>query len=106
MNKFYGKIGFNVTEEKPDDPGVYVSTPVVRNCYGELMRTTKNAVGSDKVNQDIEIRNELSIVADPFAMNHFSDILYIEYMGVKWKVTGVEIKFPRLILTTGSVYNG
>lgn len=106
MSKFYGKIGFSSTSEDfPDEPGVW-SGVVERNYYGDLMRTAKQATGNDKVNTDIEIRNELSIVADPFLMNHFSDILYVEFMGTKWKVSGVEIKFPRLILTTGSVYNG
>lgn len=106
MSKFYGKIGYNVSAEREGEPGVYDPGPVERTCYGELLRTEKTAVGSDKVNQDIDLRNELSIIANPFAINHFSDILYVEYMGVKWKVTGVEVKFPRLILTTGSVYNG
>lgn len=105
MAKFYGKIGFAATQEDlPDEPGIWTGK-VERVYYGDVMRTTKNAVGTDKVNTDIEIRNELSIVADPFLMNNFSDILYVEFMGVKWKVSGVEIKFPRLILTTGGKYN-
>ena len=105
MSKFYGKIGFANTAEDPDEPGIYVGV-VERTYYGDLIRTVKSADSADKVNENITIRNDLSVLADPFAMNHFSDIIYVEFMGVKWKVTGVEIKFPRLILTTGSVYNG
>lgn len=105
MSKFYGKIGFKDTEELEGEPGIYTGQ-VERNYYGDLIRTVKNSRSGDKINDDIEIRNELSILADPYLMNHFSDIQYVEFMGVKWKVTGVEIKFPRLILTTGSVYNG
>lgn len=105
MSKFYGKIGFSHTGEDENEPGVY-SGSVERFYYGELIRTTKNTQGGDKINNDITINNELSILADPYAINHFSDILYIEFMGSKWKVTGVEIKFPRLILSTGGLYNG
>lgn len=105
MAKFYGKIGFASTEEQSDEPGIW-SGIVERNYYGDVMRTTKRNEGSDKINDDITIQNELSVLADPFAMNHFSDIRYVEFMGTKWYVSGVEIKFPRLILTTGSVYNG
>lgn len=105
MSKFYGKIGFANTEEDQNEPGIW-SGIVERNYYGDLIRTTKNDQGNDKINDDIAIHNELSVLVDPYAMNHFSDIKYVEFMGTKWKVTGVEIKFPRLILTTGSVYNG
>lgn len=27
-------------------------------------------------------------------------------MGAKWKVTSVEVQYPRLILSIGGVYNG
>jgi hypothetical protein len=29
----------------------------------------------------------------------------VEYMGTKWKVSNVEVKYPRLILSLGGVYN-
>lgn len=105
MSKFYGKIGFGNSAEDPEEPGVWAGI-TERNYYGELIRTTKNTQGTDKVNDDISIHNELSVLADPFAINNFRDIRYVEFMGTKWKVTGVEIKFPRLILTTGGMYRG
>ena len=104
MSKFYGKIGFAVTEEV--EPGVWNEKIVERNYYGEAIRTTKRFDSSDKANDDITIANELSVLVDPFAFNNFSTIRYVEFMGTKWKVQAAEIKFPRLILTTGSVYNG
>jgi hypothetical protein len=27
-------------------------------------------------------------------------------MGANWKITNVEVEFPRIILTLGGVYNG
>lgn len=106
MSKFYGKIGFAVSGEDQNEPGVYSANITERSYYGETIRTTKQVQTGDKINDDITINNELSIVADPFALNNFSTIQYVEYMGTKWKVKAVEVKFPRLILTTGGVYNG
>ena len=37
---------------------------------------------------------------------HCSSMVYVELMGEKWKVTDVEIQYPRLILSIGGVYNG
>jgi hypothetical protein len=32
-------------------------------------------------------------------------MLYVEFMGTKWKITNVEVQYPRLILSVGGVYN-
>ena len=50
--------------------------------------------------------NEIHIVADAYADNHFYAIRYAKFRGVKWKVTKVEVRHPRLILTLGGLYNG
>ena len=55
---------------------------------------------------NINVANEISIVADPFANQNFHTMLYVEFMGTKWKITNVEVKRPRLTLTLGGVYNG
>ena len=51
------------------------------------------------------IATDISIVADPYAMNHSSTMVYAEVMGTKWKITSVEVQYPRLILTLGDGYN-
>ena len=58
-----------------------------------------------KVNDDISVSNELSIVADPFATQNFHRMRYAEFMGVKWKITSVDVQYPRLILTMGDLYH-
>ena len=35
----------------------------------------------------------------------FSRNGHIVFMGAKWKITSVEVQYPRLILTVGGVYN-
>ncbi len=103
MAKFYGTIGYTtVTEIKP---GVWKDDIIEREYYGDLVRNTRRLQGADKLNDDINISNEISIVSDPFAMQNFHAMRYVNFMGTKWKVTGVEVKYPRLILTVGGVYN-
>ena len=104
MAKFYGKIGYaNTVETKP---GVYEEQIVERSYYGDLIRNTRRLQSSDKVNDDINISNEISIVADPYATNNFHTMRYAVFMGTKWKISNVEVSYPRLILTLGGVYNG
>lgn len=104
MAKFYGKIGFADTVETA--PGVWTEQIVERNYFGDIIRNTRRLQSSDQLNDDINISNEFSIVADPYANNNFHSMSYIEFMGAKWKITNVEDRYPRLILTVGGVYNG
>lgn len=104
MAKFYGTIGYAVTEEIR--PGVWEPNVTERNYYGELIRNFRKLESSGNLNDNINVANEISIVADPFAYENFHSMLYVTYMGAKWKVTNVEVQHPRLILTLGGVYNG
>lgn len=106
MAKFFGDIAFKVEVEKR--PGVVVEETVIRKYYGDLTKNPSSRIQqlSGTVNDKITISNAISIISDPFVNEHFHEILYVEFMGAKWKVTNVEIQFPRLILTTGEVYNG
>ena len=104
MAKFYGKVGYGISKETA--PGVWVDEIVERPYYGELVRNTRKMQTSDKVIDDINIANEISILADPFARDNFQYIRYVEFMGVKWKVTTIDVQFPRLILSIGGLYNG
>ena len=104
MAKFYGKIGYAETLET--SPGVWQEQITERNYFGDLNRNTRTAQSSNQLNDNINISNEISILADPFANQNFHLMRYVEYMGTKWKITNVEVQYPRLILTVGGVYNG
>ena len=104
MAKYYGVIGYAETVETA--PGVYEEQITERKYYGELVRNTRRLQTSDQVNDNINIANEISIIADPFATQNFHAMRYIEFMGAKWKITNVEVRYPRLILTIGGLYNG
>ena len=104
MAKFYGAIGYSVTEETR--PGIWKENIIERMYYGDLVRNTRRLQSSDKLNDNIDVSNEISILADPFAIQNCSSMIYIEYVGAKWRISDIEIAYPRLILTIGGVYNG
>lgn len=103
MAKIYGVIGYGKTVETT--PGVWEEQITERPYYGELVRNTRRLQTSDALNDNINVANEISIVADSFANENFHAMRYVEFMGAKWKVTNVEVQYPRLILTIGGVYN-
>jgi len=105
--KYYGNIGFAVSEEKMADgqhTGVWKQIITVRKYYGELSDPVNRWKTGSDANDDAEFSSKLSIVSDPFAIENFHSIKYAEYLGVKWKVSAVEIIRPRLILTLGGEY--
>lgn len=104
MPKFYGNVGFIVSQETAR--GVFSPVPVVRNYFGDVTRMVSQYENGEGVNDDLRLNNRISIVGDPFAYEHFSAIRYVELGGARWKVTSVEVSYPRLILTVGGEYNG
>ena len=104
MSKFSGSVGYVATVETK--PGVWDDSVIERHYTGDLIRNTNRVQTTDKVNDDITISNEISIVADPNANQNFQSMRYVIFKGAKWKITSVEVSFPRLILTIGGVYNG
>lgn len=104
MAKFYGVVGYAVTTEVR--PGIWEEKITERMYYGEIVRNARRLQGNDQLNDDINVANEISIVADPFANENFHAMRYVAFMGARWKITNVEVHYPRLILTVGGVYNG
>lgn len=105
MAKWYGVIGY--AESVETSPGVHRDQITERNYAGDVIKNTNRwSSSSDSTNDDLNINNQLSILADPFAYQNFHTMKYVEFMGTKWKVLSVEVRYPRLILTIGGVYNG
>ena len=103
MAKWYGEIGFAETVETK--PGVWVEQITSRNYYGDTIRNSRRLQSANQLNDNINISNQISIVADPYANNNFHSMRYAEFMGTKWKISDIEVQYPRLILTLGGVYN-
>lgn len=103
MAKFFGEIGYSMTEETA--PGVWTPQETVREYYGDVLRNSRNWNNGESVNDDLQLSNEISILADKFAFENFNAIKWVKWSGAKWKVNGVDVSYPRLTLRLGSVYN-
>lgn len=106
MAKFYGKVGYACQEEIR--PGVWAPANITEKLYYGDTRSNsfRHSDNQDKVSDDFVINEEISILADPFAIKNFSNIRYVNYMNVNWKVTSIKLAYPRIKLTLGGVYNG
>lgn len=103
MAKFYGEIGYAETVETA--PSVWEEQIIERNYYVDVNRNNRRLQNPGQVNDDVNISNEFSIIADPYANENFHTMRYVKFMGAKWKITNVDVQYPRLILTVGGVYN-
>ena len=104
MAKYYGLIGYAETVETA--PGVWKEQITERVYYGDVIRNSRRLQSTEHLNDDVNISNQISIVADPYAINNFHSMRYAEFMGAKWKVSDIEVQYPRLLLTLGGLYNG
>lgn len=105
MAKWYGVIGFAETVEV--EPGVHIDEVIERPYFGDIIRNVRNLQSAGVVNDNINVNNEISILADPYANNHFHTMKYISFAGAKWKISSVDAsQYPRLRLTIGGVWNG
>jgi len=106
MARFHGVVGYGESAENPAGSGVWEDTITVRTYSGDVVRNTRQLQEREQVLDDISVQNSISIVADPYAFEHFFNIRYVAWQGSNWKVTHVEVQRPRLILRLGGKYNG
>ena len=103
MAKFYGSIGF--AEDVEVRPGYIKNQITPHEYYGDVIRQSHRYQSSESVNDNIKIDTQISIVADVYANNNFGAMRWVEFGGTKWKISSIEIKYPRLIITIGEVWN-
>lgn len=103
MAKFYGPIGY--ASQFETRPGVYQEIITERYYTGDVVKNMGQWREGEGLNDDLNIDNRLSIIADPFAYEHFHTMRYVEWMGAKWKIKSIDVQRPRLILVLGGVYN-
>ena len=104
MARFFGRIGYGETVETT--PGKWVDAIVEHSYFGDVVRNARNLREGENLNADLSVQNSISILADAYANDHFFAIRYVEWAGVLWTVTSVEVQSPRLLLRLGEVYNG
>lgn len=103
MSKWFGKVGYSITEET--EPGIWEENIIEIEYYGDVISNRWRRQNTNIINNDITLSKDINIVADPFAIQHCSKIVYVEYMGTKWRVTDIDPQFPRITLIIGGEYN-
>lgn len=105
MARFYGAVGYVELRETALD--VINEEPVERMYKGELLKNYRRLSNGESINDTVTISNQVSILADPYAINHMHAIRYVKWRGSAWKVESIDAsQSPRLILSLGGVYNG
>lgn len=104
MSKFYGMVGYAIPRETT--PGVFVNADIEeRPYYGDQLRNVKKWDSGETLNDNLNIQDDVSIIADGFAYLNAQYIKYVIVSGVKWKVRSIKIERPRITLTLGEVYH-
>lgn len=104
-NRYSGVVGYGETVETA--PDVFRKIVVERPALGDVFRNSRSLEeGGSKANNDLSVGNSISIVADPYANEHFFNIRYVMWQGARWTVSKVDVEPPRLVLRLGALYNG
>lgn len=104
MSRYFGSVGYVLPRET--SPGVIQYDEVVeREYYGDLIRSIQKNEAGEGLNDDLNINQDISILADEYAYLHSQFIKYATMFGVKWKVKSIEVSRPRIKLSLGGVYN-
>ncbi len=107
MARYYGRIGFLKQEEESSYPPSRYKPIIEERLYsGKLVKVYARQQTAEKQLDDVSINNDISIVADAYALNNFSSMKYVEFMGTLWEVQSVTVEHPRLRISIGGVYHG
>lgn len=105
MGKFFGRVGFAVTEDVGD--GVWKEKITDKKYAGDVVRLQKNRDAGEHINDGLRLNAQFSILMDPWFQDHLSSVRYIEYMNSKWVIETVDpTNYPRVLLTPGGLYHG
>lgn len=106
MNRVKGEVGFYSNQEDPNRPGIFKQVVTKRRYTIEQLRAHQGVTNRNQMNTNITFSGQFKILADTYCNQHYYEIKYVTYGGVRWLVTGVEPKYPSLILTVEGIYGG
>jgi hypothetical protein len=92
--------------EDPQHPGVFSDAMKEIPVTGLLLREGQYPNRSvEGTATNVALQNRISIVMDSRIEKHIFNIRWATFEGVKFAVTSIEVKRPRIVLTLGGVYN-
>ena len=103
MPKCSGVIGYALAGET--QPGVWTEGITEKKYIGEIVKDNRRIVDQGEINGSINISNNISIISNRFMLDNMAYMRYLTFNNSKWKISSVEIKPPRIIITLGGLYN-
>lgn len=103
-NKFYGIVGYGHSVEVAKS--VWDLQITEKSYYGDVVKNSVRQVEGEPILNDLSVGNSISLLADPYAFEHFFAMKYILWAGTYWTVSEVTELRPRLLVRLGGVYNG
>lgn len=104
MAKFKGAIGY--VSQGETAPGVWEDLATEKNYRGDVILNQERWQPTEGANDNLNLDNSISIIADNYAYANLGYIKYIVWHGQKWKVQSLAINRPRIVLQIGGLYNG
>ena len=105
MARFYGAIGFAITEEVR--PGIFKEIYQERMYKGDVSKSSRRWNNSEYLNDDLDIMNDISIIADNFMNAHFGVMRYVRGMNQTFEITSatIDTERHRVSLSLGGVFH-
>lgn len=105
MGKLRTKVGYAIpTEIKP---GIWQDVIVEHYHKCDILNDQHRWDSSQDANDNLNISNRFSIVADTFAKTNRMHMKYIVVDDVRWKIHNIDLASrPRIIITVSGLYNG
>ena len=100
--KWFGYIAYS--REYTEEPGVYENDLLVKPYYGDVIKLHKKDATAQQITNNFGISDQLSVISDPYLVENFHKIAYVTYLGIKWRVSSVDVDYPRVTLSFGEVY--
>jgi hypothetical protein len=104
MAKFSGVIGYAIQVESA--PGVWKNQITEKSYRGDVLLSKQRWEKAEKTNDDLNLDNSISIIADAYAYTNSGFMKYIVLQGQKWSIKSLAINRPRIVLQIGGIYNG
>jgi hypothetical protein len=104
MSRVAATVGFaaGTTETKP---GIFEDSYVEHELYGITTRFSANFSQPEKEQTDFTLGYNLSLFADAYTFENFTNIRYVLFGGSKWRVSVVSVERPKILIELGGLYH-
>lgn len=100
--KYNGKVGFVITRET--SPGTWTPQTEVREVLGDVLLRNIRETDAQSINTNVDISQQISFVYDNFLIQNMFVMQWMEWMGKKFKISKIDVRPPRMIVTLGQSF--